>query len=171
MRTNLVTDFLSPSRITDEIECFLKTGNFEPVAGETVCINTTLIDSVGWIETDHLSCPFDAYFPIPISEQLSSDFGLQATSSAYNYCKKKLQSLISEFRLKKTRISLHFHEEEVFELCLGDPNMKNQFHVVHCSNLEDDFGLENLILAASNCLMEDYPEAMLLRDLELAQTF
>ena len=42
--------------------------------------------------------------------------------------------------------------------------MKNKFNVVHCANLEDDFGLANLIPAVSNCLIEDCPEAMLLTE-------
>ena len=42
--------------------------------------------------------------------------------------------------------------------------MKNKFNVVHCANLEDDFGLANLIPAVSNCLIEDCQEAMLLTE-------
>ena len=62
----------------EEIECFVKTGNFEPMVGQTACLNPTLSDPnwSPWGSSGYLSCPFDAYFPAPIDEQLTPDFGL-----------------------------------------------------------------------------------------------
>lgn len=51
--------------------------------------------------------PLDAYFPLPLKEKLEEKF--VAGSSVYVYCKAKLQSLVTELRLRKDRHRFHFY--------------------------------------------------------------
>ena len=67
-------------------------------------------------------------------------------------------------RLYNRRITFYFHYADCLELCLKNEATKNKFHVVHCSDYSDRVGFSALIPAASECLLEDTPEADLLTE-------
>lgn len=127
-----------------------------------VFINPTLLtlQTKRW-EVYHLACPLEGYFPVTFREHLEpkSDFG----HSPYRYAKAKLQSLVSEFLSRKKRLTFHFHLADCMEQCLTDASLKNQFQVIHCSDLVDRLGLANILYVASGCLI-DSPDAALVTD-------
>ena len=139
MNINLEPE-LDCKSVSPEIEYFPKTGNCEPVAGSSICINSTLLkknhDNDDFEVWKYFSSPFDAYFPISLKEQLLSNLEI---TSAYNYCKTKFQSLISHLKLHKRRITSYFYAD-CLEMCLKTEAMKNRFHVVHCSDCSDRIG-------------------------------
>ena len=111
----------------------------------------------------YLACPFDAYFPVPVNDQLASDTGF-VTTSPYSYCKSKLKSLVTELRSKKDRITFNFYFGDCLELCLENQKLRNKCQVVHCSDLADRVGLSNLILTANRCLSTENLDAILVTD-------
>ena len=171
---------LQQAAIIEEIVTFLYTGNFDcdidnifkSGTDKKCCMNVTFYCNSEEIRKvhqhrmlGHLACPFDAFFPVPLREQLSPDFGLTKTSSVYDYCKMKLQSLISELRSNKKRVIFNFHFSDSLELCLRKPKMKNKFHIVHCcSALMDCWGLANIIPATSDCLIEENQDAFVMTE-------
>ena len=111
----------------------------------------------------YLTCPFDAYFPLPLSEKLDEKRGLDL--SAYNYCKTKLQSLVTELRLRKDRHRFHFYFGDSLESCSTNEDLKNEMHVIHCSGgVVELAGLANLLPIASGCLSTTMPEAVLVTE-------
>ena len=143
---------------------FLKTGNFDADVRQKGCLNSTFLTpdgSCNWALTDFLSCPFDAYFPVPFNDQPSSD--LDFGNSAYRYCKVKLQSLATGLQNRKDRIAFTFHLNSSIDLCLKDVKLKSCFQVIHCTDIVDDFGLANILIAATGCLA-DIPESVLLTE-------
>ena len=157
------------SSVAEEIKCFLMTGNVQSIANGLLFLNPTLVNGIKTAEKEHcqvnhLACPFDAYFPIPLNDQLSSSDATQEMTSIYIYCKSKLQSLVSELRSLKHRIVFHFHFGDSIKLCLANEKMKNAFHIVHCSELGDIIGLANLLPAASRCLIQDNQETFILTE-------
>lgn len=135
-----------------ELINFILTGNFEPL-GQVVCLNPTFPQDGPWHAYYLLSCPLDAYFPIPMNEkQLAPEI-----NRPYSYCKSKLQSLVTEFRSnsKKNRILLNFYVGDCLELCTTNQHLKNKCQVVHCSDLGDRVGLANLLPAATQLLVND----------------
>ena len=153
---------MPPSSMDKEMDIFVRTGNCEPLIEKAVCINPTLLHSNGLWRVYYLVCPYDAYFPVPVNDQLISDTGF-VTTSPYSYCKSKLQSILSEFQARKHRVRFHFYFGDCLELCLGE-KLRNKCEVVHCSDLADRVGLANLILTASNCLSSEKPESILVTD-------
>ena len=147
---------LPPSSVDEEIENLVKTGNCLPIVDKIVCLNPTFFVQANW-QPFYLSCPFDAYFPVPVDEQLASTETGFATTSVYRYCQSKLEALVTAVRAKKDRIQFHFYFGDCLELCLGEKKLINKCEVVHCSDLGDRVGLANLILAASHCLSSGNP--------------
>ena len=157
---------LEPHKVQKEMKQFIKTGNFDSNV-KMSCINLTFLSPEGepyWVLTDHISFPFDAYFPVPFNDQPSSD--LNFGDSAYRYCKLKLQSLATALKKQKNRITFHFHLNNCVEQCLKDEKLKNHFQVIHCPDLVDEFGLANVLIAATNCLAST-PEAVLRTETKL----
>ena len=144
-----------------EMDMYIRTGNCQPIVGKIVCINPTLLESESSWNVYYLVCPFDAYFPVPVIDQLASENGF-VTTSAYNYCKSKLQSILSDFNSRKHRVRFNFYFGDCLELCLGE-KLINKCEVIHCSNMADRAGLANIILTAGNCLSEN-PESYLVTD-------
>ena len=70
------------------------------------------------------------------------------------------------FKNQKQRIVFHFHLNNCVEQCLKDEKLKKHFQVIHCPDLVDEFGLANVLMAASGCLA-DTPEAVLLTESKL----
>ena len=156
-----------PNSLDKEIEHFVKTGNCEPITEKTVCLNPTLLTPQLEIScVNYLTSPFEAYFPVSLEDQIASAslFELNGGKNAVSYCKSKLQSLVFLLRSRRTRVKFYFHFGDCLELCFRDTNLQNKFQVVHCSDLVDHDGLANLLLAASLCLSNNYPEAALLID-------
>ena len=111
----------------------------------------------------YLTCPFDAFFPLPLSEKLDEKRGLDL--SAYNYCKTKLQSLVTELRLRKDRHRFHFYFGDSLESCSTNEDLKNEMHVIHCSgDVVELAGLANLLPIASGCLSTTMLEAVLVTE-------
>ena len=160
---------LEPKIIEKELQQFVETGNFDANV-KIACINPTFIspdEDREWMITKFVSCPFDAYFPVPFNDQPSPD--LNFGNSAYRYCKLKLQSFASELKNRKDRICFFFYLNNCMEQCLTDKSMKNRFQVIHCPDVIDEFGLANVLLAATGCLA-DTPEAVLLTETRLHPT-
>ena len=78
----------------------------------------------------HLSSPLDAYFPLPIIDKLEEKF--VEGSSVYSYSKTKLQSLVTELKLRKDRNRFHFYFDDSLELCQTNQELKEKMHVIHC---------------------------------------
>jgi hypothetical protein len=79
----------------------------------------------------YLTCPFDAYFPLPLSEKL--DEKRDRDISAYNYCKSRLQALVTELIKRKDRNRFHFYFGDSLELCVKNQELKKEMHIIHCS--------------------------------------
>ena len=153
---------LPTSAVEMEIELFIKTGNCEPIVDKKMYWNQTFALESCW-QVYYLASPFDAYFPVPVNDQLATDSGF-VTTSPYQYCKSKLQALVTEFRSRRDRITFNFYFGDCLELCLENQKLRNKCQVVHCSDLADRVGLFNLILAASKCLSSENLDAVLVTD-------
>jgi hypothetical protein len=138
-----------------QMECYLITGNCvnPPFLNNIAVINPTLFSlKDGGKKVEIGTCPFDAYLPDTIEEQLSSDFA-SVTEDAVTYCKGKLQKMVSGLRARKDRIFFHFHFGDCLNLCLRVENMKKKFQVIHCSApITRINGLTNLISSTSRGL-------------------
>ena len=162
---------VSQKNLWEELKQFVETGNFETDVN-MVCVNPTFVNTsfpspsvdTLWTITNFLSCPLDAYLPVPFNDQPhpNMDFG----GSAYRYCKLKLQSFAIDLKQKKSRIKFFFYYNNSMDQCLGDKTFKNRFQVIHCPDLVDEFGLANVLLSASGCLAST-PEAVLLTETRL----
>ena len=157
---------LPPSSIDKEVENLVKTGNCMPITEPIVCLNPTFLVSTDW-QPFYLSCPYDAYFPVPVDEQLASTDNGFVTTSAYRYCQSKLESLVDKLQENKHRVRFYFYFGECIELCRGEKKLINKCEVVHCSDLADKTGLANLILAATNCLSNGNLDSVLLTETSL----
>ena len=116
------------------------------------------------MQTSFKTCPVEAYFPLPLVDKMEEKF--QTGSSAYRYCKSKLQSLVTELRLRKDRNRFHFYFGDSLELCLTNEDLKNKMRVIHCSEDFVKVGLPNLLPAASGCLTSKIPESVLLTEMD-----
>jgi len=94
---------------------------------------------------------FFSFFPAPFNEELGSIFDFE-TNSAYNYCKFKLNLLISELQARKDRVTLYFHFGDCRYHLIENQDLKSKFHVIHCSVQGDRDGLAKIIPAARECL-------------------
>ena len=147
-----------------EMECFFRTGNFEPLLPPNVAciINPTLMTVAAKPYLFDTKCPFFTHFPIPPDEHLTTKFNFEE-NSAYAYCKARLKFVVTEVRARMSRITIYFHFAPGIDLCLEKANWKKMFHVIHCSTHSDKVGLASLISAAVPCLV-DAPEAVLLSE-------
>ena len=150
----------------EEFKCYPKTGNYEPLTGKTTCLNLNLfkID----VENNTFTagrgiCPYDAFFPVAFEEQLTSSFDFQSFT-ALDYCKARLQWLVTQLRSRKQRITFHFHIGSSITLC-RNKSTRNKFHVIYTFDLADRIvGLANLIPAALDCLSIENPQSLLLTE-------
>ena len=162
---NFPTD-RSAARAEKDVGIFILTGNLEPPDGHAVSgINPTLVFPDQNRCMDLTPCtPFDAYFPIPLEDQLSMSEE-QDLGGPFLYCKSKLQSLITELRSNKHRVVFNFHfTTDCVALCLQNKDLHNKFHVIHCSDFADEVGLANLLPAVTDCLIQDTPESFILTE-------
>ena len=68
--------------------------------------------------------------------------------------------------LRKDRNKFHFYFGDSLELCLTNEEWKNKFHVIHCpGEFVCYVGLKNLHPIVSQCLNEDFPEAILVTEI------
>jgi hypothetical protein len=135
------------------MKSFLHTGNCTPPTEEITSHNPTLFSLREKSNKVIISsCPFDAYLPIPIEEQVASDFQT-INQDAYTYCKSKLKQLATEFRARRNRISFQFYFGECLDLCLRNEEMKKKFQVIHYPHgIVRSVGYANIISSSQNCL-------------------
>ena len=87
------------------------------------------------------------------------------SSTALDFCKTRLQWLVTEWRSRKHRIIFHFHIGDCIDLCRRNESMWNKFHVIYTFDLADRHaGLANLIPAALDCLSIENPQSLLLTE-------
>ena len=157
---------LEPNRsIPQEFSSFLQTGDFISPEGKVVCVNPSLLtmDGQQFAQVRNLSCPLDAYFPLPLHEKMD-EVKFETILSPYSYCKDKLQEFASG--LRKKGVQIHVHVGDSLDLCLTSEQLKNKMHVIHCSgDLVEVAGLANILPAASGCLNGDFPEAVLVTEI------
>ena len=90
----------------------------------------------------------------------------QPGSSVYTYCRSKLQSLVTELRLRKERNRFHFYFGDSLELCLTNEELHNKMHVIHCSVGFVRFAyLSNILSSVTCCLSTDMKEAVLVTEM------
>ena len=152
----------------EEFKLYHSTGNYEPLIGKTTCINLCnfLINmEEGKFEAGSIGiCPYDAFFPVPFEEQITSSFDFKSCT-ALDYCKTRLQWLVTQLRSRKHRNTFHFHIGSCIDLCHRNESMWNKFHVIYTFDLADRYyGLANLIPAALNCLSIENPQSLLLTE-------
>ena len=159
--TDGCADKLKPE-IMLEIWNFFKTGNCIQLAEKTTCINPTLLTSVTNEYTIAVAaCPFEGFVPLPFRELKSS----KRKGVVLGYCQNVLKKQLVQLRyssLKETTF-FNFHVGGSMQLCLSEPDFKNHFQIVECSNLIEHIGLVNVLLAARRCLTED-AESIVLTD-------
>ena len=110
-----------------------------------------------------LTTPFDAYFPLSLSEKLNGEY--TPGSTAYKYCFSKLQELVIELKELEDRNRFHFYFGDSMELCLTNQKLKDKMHVIHCStDIVNTAGLANILPTVSGCLTSDIPEAVLIME-------
>ena len=140
------------------IHLFNVTGNCIPPSGPVTCFNLTLFSTDDELMVKISSCPFDAYVPVPFEDQLATDFE-NISENRYTYCKSKLQEMVTKLRVRKKRVTFHFHLGDCLDLCLRNEEMKEKFQVVHCtSTLLHQIGLANVpscrnVLASSDSVL------------------
>ena len=148
-----------------QLDCFIQSGNCQPITGKIVCINPTFLTmkTENW-EVYPFAFPYENYFPVTFEEQLDSNLSFGTDISDYSFCKNKLQFLVSELRSRKDRITFHHHFGDCIQLCLENNKFQNKFHVIHCSQLIASVGLANIITATYYCLNEENPDSFLLTE-------
>ena len=159
---------LKPQTIEKEVEHFIQFGNcaespshqFQPFIRNISLLTTS---KQNW-QVDYLACPFNAYFPVSFEDQQHLLLHFPSNNNAYNYCKAKLQQLVTELRARKNRIIFHFHSNYFFELDILNPRTLNKFQIVHCLGTSDSVGLANLIPVAARLMTSDNPGAVLLTE-------
>ena len=124
---------------------------------KVIYINPTLLElnSRKW-SVYHRVCPFNGYLPLPINElNPMVDDCTRVTA----YCQQVLRNYLISFREKRHNIRWIFHFGNPLELCYS---ITEKFDVIDCSNLADDVGLANLIVAAGLRLSEEVESGLLL---------
>ena len=108
-----------------------------------------------------MTIPTLSYFPLPLTEKLEEKF----SGSAYLYCKSKLQSMVTELKLRKDRNRFHFYFGDSLELCITNEEWKKKFHVIHCpAGFIGQIELINILPIVNKCLSSDMPEAVLVTE-------
>ena len=164
---------LKPRTIDKEIEHFILFGNCaEAEEFKPVTRNITLLTPVkqNW-QIHYLACPLDAYFPVPFEDQEHPLLHFSAYNNAYNYCKAKLQQLVTELREHKSCVTFHFHNNDFFDLGTIDVKMENKFQIVHCFKTADAIGLANLLPVADRLMVNDNPNAVLITEADTWHRF
>ena len=86
-------------------------------------------------------------------------------SNAYVYCKSKLQSFVTELKLRKDDIRFHFYFGDSLELCQINEEWNSKFHVIHCSiGCVRHARLSNIFPVTGQCLNGKIPESVLVTD-------
>ena len=142
-------------KIYDESRLYFENGSCR-LKTETipVCANPTLLDPVTHRWQMDSACPFDAYLPL-LKEELVTSANEEILIRS---CQKILKSYVDSYRRHMKTLQLSIHLSDVLEFCCTQTTVK--FDVIDCSNVVDDIGLANVLVACSE-ILSDNPNAVL----------
>ena len=137
------------ANLTKEIEQYFTSGNSDGDGIECrKLINPTLFQPKTGKWFVHLACcPFVGYAPLPLKEL---DRSVEHNRIAFEYCQAELKKLLITFKKRKETVTFDFHPCDPLLFCYQDSPLS--FDIIHCSFLEDEVGLVNLLNAAARKL-------------------
>lgn len=144
-----------------EAQLFFQNSSSRLQSKPYVCVNSTMLHPISqhW---QVLSSPFPFYGYAPFNEEeliLSAKVGVLTRS-----CQKILKGLVSCYRQHQESVKIVLHLEDPLVFCYAPSTEK--FDVIDCSQIGDNCGLPNVIIAASQRL-KDTPNAMLVSESDL----
>ncbi len=151
-----VGDESAKPKIRQEIRQYFQAGSCRlQNENKMACVNPTMLQPTThrWF-VHYTLCPFDGYAPLT-KEELDTSF---KSGILIQSCQKILKSLLSSYRERMDDVKIFIHLEDALEFCYAETN--DVFDLIDCSNLADQVGLANLIVAASRRL-SDAPGAVL----------
>lgn len=148
-------------KLRHEARQYYETGSCNPKKlSQSAALNPTLLEPnthLWRIEYSSNPCPFQCYFPLPLSElETKAEEGIIT-----RYCQKVLKNLVADFTRLKKNLQFHLWSSDDLQMCFSGTSEK--FDVIDCSTLADSMGLANLIVSSSQRL-ENHSDSLLITE-------